>query len=327
MRRSILIRATALAGLLSVIGLPGSANAQEQPFPSRPIKLVVPYPPGAAIDNMARGFAQELAKKIKTPVVIENKPGAGTAIAALAVKSAPADGYTLMFQTENFLIAKLANPQLDYKATDFETITPLAKTSYTLIVPGQHNLRTLADLKAHAAKKGNELDLGSLGMGPSMYNVLGTALSRQLGVKANMVPYKGGMEALNAVMSGQIDGLFSTVSTSYIHKDNPRLHNLALASDGSRNPFFPDLPSFKDLGVKDVVFYSLFGLTIRADTPEAIKKTLKEATRQVADSEELKRFRRQISLEDYTGTLDKFNTDTKNTVEMLQRAYEHEQKR
>jgi tripartite-type tricarboxylate transporter receptor subunit TctC len=324
MHRSTWIRAAVLAGLSLALGTPGWA---QEPFPARPIKLIVPYPPGASTDNMARGFAQELSKALHPPVVVENTPGAGTAIAALALKAAPADGYTLLFETENIFSAKLANPGLAYEASDFETITPLAQTPYALVVPAEFQINTLDDLKAHAAKKNKELDFGTLGNGPTLYNVLSILLSQHLGVKPNLVPYKGGMEGITAVMAGQIDGYWSTVSLTYSQKDNAKLRTLALASDGSKNPFFPDVKSFKDLGMGDVVYYSRYGVAIRAGTPEAIRKQLKEVARRVSDSPELKQIRRQISLEDYTGTTEEFDAQTKASVQNLNTVYEQAQKR
>ncbi|MCL2831512.1 MAG: tripartite tricarboxylate transporter substrate binding protein [Betaproteobacteria bacterium] len=327
MRRSTLIGTIALAALLPLtLGFQGPAYAQ-QPFPSRPIKFIVPYPPGASTDNVARAFAQELSKELKTPVIVENRPGAGTAIGVLALKSQPADGYTLLFQTEGLFVSKLASPELGYEFSDFEVIAPLAQTPFTLIVPAQNQIKTLDDLKARATKRNNELDFGSLGLGANQYTVLSRILSQQLGVKPNMIPYKGGMEGLSAVMSGQIDAYLATVSLAYQQKDNPKIHILAPTSVGSANPLLPDVKSFKELGIKDMVSYSLYGVVVRSDTPEAIKAQLKQVARRVSDSEEMKQIRRQIALEDFPGTLDEFNAGVRNNIQMLQAAYEQERRR
>jgi len=326
MRRSTLIGATALAALLSLtVGFQGSAHA-EQPFPSRPIKFIVPYPPGASTDNVARAFAQELSKELKTPVIVENRPGAGNAVGALAFKQQPADGYTLMFQTTEVFASKLANPDLNYEFSDFEVIAPLSRTPFTLVVPAQNQIKTLDDLKARAAKKNNELDFGSLGLGANLYTMLSRTLSQQLGVKPNMIPYKGGVEGLTAVMSGQIDAYLATVGLTYQQKDSPKIHILAMTSDGSPNPFFPNVKSFKELGIKDMVFYSLYGVVVRPDTPEAIKKQLKQAAARVVNSEEMKRIRHQIALEDFPGTLNEFNIEMQHVVQRMQAAYAQEQK-
>jgi tripartite-type tricarboxylate transporter receptor subunit TctC len=128
-------------------------------------------------------------------------------------------------------------------------------------------------------------------------------------------------------MAGQIDAYWSTVSLTYSQKDNPKLRILALASDGSKNPFFPNVKSFNDLGMKDVVYYGLFGVAIRAGTPEAIRKQLKEVTRRVSDSDEMKKIRRQIAIEDYSGTVEAFDAQMQDSVRNLNLVYERYQKR
>jgi tripartite-type tricarboxylate transporter receptor subunit TctC len=286
---------------------------------------VVPYPPGASTDNMARAFAQELSKELKTPVVTENKPGAGTAIGALAVKGQPADGYTLLFQTEGLLVAKLTNPSLGYETSDFETVAALSKTPFVLAVPTQRQARTLDDLKALAATKNNELDFGTLGSEISQYAVLSHNLSQQLGVKEKMIYYKGGMEGITAVMAGEIDGYFATVSLTSSQKDNPKLTLLAVTSEGAPSKFLPNVKSFKELGIKDMTYNALYGISVLSATPEAIKKQLKEAARHVTDSDAVKQTRNQIALEEFSGTLQEFDAEQKRGVQMLYN-YAQEQK-
>jgi len=325
MRRSTLIRATALAGLLPALELGKLARAQ-QPFPSKVIKLIIPYMPGASTDQVARPFAQELSKELKTPVIVESRPGGGTSIGALALKSQPADGHTLLVQTGEMFATKLANPKLDYEFSDFEAIAPLSRTPLALVVPGQYQIKTLDDLKAHAAKKNNELDFGSLGLGANMYTMLSRTLSQYLGIKPNMILYKGGAQVIPALMTGEIDAYFPTVGLIYGQKDNPRLHVLALTSDGSKNAFFPNAKSFKELGIKDMVMYSYFGIAIRSDTPNDIKMKLKQAAIRISNSDEMKEARRQIALEDFPGTLDEFNAEMRSNIQKLEAAYMQEQK-
>lgn len=168
------------------VALPVPAFAQSG-FPSRPVKLVVPYPPGASTDNLSRAFAQELAKELGQPVVVENKPGAGTVIATQAVKNAPADGYTLLFQSDGFFSGKLSVPNAGYEYSDFEVVSPLAQTAYGLVTPASLQLATIADLAAHARKSG-EFTLGILGAPPNQYTILGESLAKGLGVKLRLIP-------------------------------------------------------------------------------------------------------------------------------------------
>lgn len=325
MKPTALFRSATLAAVLCTLFGMASPAYSQSPYPSKAIKFVVPYPPGASTDSMARAFAQELAKELKTPVVIENRPGGGNSVGALAVKGQPADGHTLLFQTGELYATKLANPGLGYEPGDFEIVTPLAITAFTLIVPAQLQIKTLDDLKARAAKKQGELDFGTLGLGANQYSMLSKTLSQHLGVKARMIPYKGGMEGVTATMTGEIDGYFATVGLTRGQKDNQKIHVLASTSEGS-NRFLPGVKSFKELGVKDMVFSSLYGVALRADTPDAIKTKLKEVTRRVTDSEELKKVRHQISLEEFPGTLDDFKSETQKNFLMLKTFYEQEGK-
>ncbi|WP_028602814.1 Bug family tripartite tricarboxylate transporter substrate binding protein [Ottowia thiooxydans] len=326
MRRSKFLRSALIASAIcTTFGMAAPVLAQGS-YPSKPIKFIVPYPPGASTDNMARAFAQELGKELKTTVVIENRPGGGTSIGALAVKGQPADGHTLFFHTGELAASKLANPGLAYVPSDFEVITPLAKTAFTLIVPTQFNIKTMDDLKAHAAKKQGELNFGTLGLGANQYSMLSRTLSQHLGVTATMIPYKGGMEGVTATMTGEIDAYYATVGLTRGQKDNNRIHVLATTGDGP-NKFLPGVKSFKELGVKDMVYYSLYGVAVRADTPEPIKAVLKDVTRRVTDSDELKKVRQQISLEDFAGTTDDFKMESQKNFLMLKAAYDQETKK
>ncbi|GAB3482924.1 tripartite tricarboxylate transporter substrate binding protein [Polaromonas eurypsychrophila] len=322
----IRVRALASAALLGLVSLPGAAWAQEI-FPSKTVKFIVPYPPGASTDSLARAFAQELAKELKGNVIVENKPGGGTTIGALAVKTLPADGHALLFQVDGLYNGKLAAPSVGYEYSDFEILSALAQTPYALVVPASLNIQRLEDLKAHAAKKNGEIDFGVLGMGANQYSILGRSLSKHLGVTPRMIPYKGGVEGVTAVMAGEIDAYFATVGLAHAQKDNPKLKFLALTSDAGKNKFFPSLKSFAELGVKDMVFKSLYGVAIRSNTPAGIKARLEQAVRKVADSEEMKKVRAQISLEDYPGSVESYRAEVQRNLQMYQAAQEQEPRR
>lgn len=325
MRRLTFVRAAALSAV-GVLGfLYGGVTALAQPaFPTKTIKFVVPYPPGASTDNMARAFAKELEKETKSTVIVENRPGGGTSVGAMAVKAQPADGHTLLFQTGELLATKLSNPKLAYEFEDFEIIAPLAQTPYVLVAPAQ--VKNLEDLKVRAASKKGELDFASLGLGVNHYSMLSRKVADHLGVRARMIPYKGGMEGITAVMTGEIDAYFATVGLTHSQKDNEKLHPLAVTGVGS-SQFLPGVKSFNELGVKDMVFNSYYGVAVRADTPEAIKSNLKQITLKVARSPVLQKVRSQISLEDFPGDLDAYKAETLRTFEMLKAAFEQEKGR
>ncbi len=316
------MRINFIAGILAVVAqlaMPSSASSQEQ-FPNKPLRIVVPYPPGASTDSMARALARELAKELKVSVLVENKPGGGTTIGALAVRNAPADGYTLLFQVDGLYSGKMAAPSVGYEFTDFEIIAPLAQTPFVLVVAASANIQTLDDLKKRAAAKNGELDFGTLGIGVNHYGILANNLSRHLGVTARMISYKGGVEGSIAVMSGEIDGYFATVSLASTLKANPRAKLLALTSEKGQNRFLPGLKSFAELGVPDMAFRSLYGVAIRAGTPPAIRARLEQAIQKVSELDDMKAARDSISLEEYVGSVDAYRKEVQANLRFYQAA-------
>jgi len=300
-------------------GLCAGALAQDV-FPSKTIKVVVPYPPGASTDGLARAFAQELAKEIKVNVIVENKPGGGTTIGALAVRNAPADGYTLLFQVDGLYNGKLASPSVGYEMSDFEILSPLGQTPYALVVPSKINVNNLEEYKAYAESKRGELTFGVLGNGVTSYSILSNNLSKALNVTPRLIPYKGGVEGVVAAMSGEIDGYFATVSLSYAQKDNPKIKLLGISSDSGKNRFLPNVKSFEDLGIKNMNLKSLYGVAVRSSTPTNIKVKLSKSIANVIETDDMKKARNTISLEEYPGSLTAYKAEVARNLQMYESA-------
>lgn len=300
------------AGLSAFSTMPSWAQAG---WPSRPLKLVVPYPPGASTDSLSRAFAQELSRELGQPVLVENRPGAATSIATLAVRNAPPDGYSMLFQTDGLYNAKIAVPQSAYEYADFDIISPLATTAYALLVPAARKVVSIEDLGAQAGKTG-DITFAILGVGPNQYTVLGDALARHLGVRSRTVPYKGGIEGLTAVMNGEVDAFFATVSLAYAQRANPKVRAVALTSAGGRNRFFPAMRSLSEMGVEGGVFRSLFGVAIRSGAPATVQARLQEAVAGVVASEPMAQARASLSLEAFDGTLADYKTEVENNLRM-----------
>jgi tripartite-type tricarboxylate transporter receptor subunit TctC len=300
-------------------GLCTGALAQDV-FPGKPIRVVVPYPPGASTDGLARAFAQELAKEIKVNVIVENKPGGGTTIGALAVRNAPADGYTLLFQVDGLYNGKLASPSVGYEMSDFEILSPLGQTPYALVVPSKINVNNLEEYKAYAESKKGELTFGVLGNGVTSYSILSNNLSKALNVTPRLIPYKGGVEGVVAAMSGEIDGYFATVSLSYAQKDNPKIKLLGISSDSGKNRFLPNVKSFEDLGIKNMNLKSLYGVAVRSSTPTNIKVKLSKSIANVIETDDMKKARNTISLEEYPGSLTAYKAEVARNLQMYESA-------
>ena len=289
-------------------------------YPSKPIRVVVPYPPGASTDGLARAFAQELAKELKTNVIVENKPGGGTTIGALAVKNAPADGYTLLFQVDGLYNGKLATPSVAYEMSDFEILSSLGQTPYALVVPSKINVSNLDELKVYAESRKGELTFGVLGNGVTSYSILATNLSKALNVMPRLRPYKGGVEGVVAAMSGDVDAYFATVSLAYAQRDNSKIKILGITSDSGRNRFLPNVKSFEDLGVKHMNLKSLYGVAIRANTAPAIKAKLIKSISNVIETDDMKKARSTISLEEFAGSLNEYKAEVMRNLQMYESA-------
>ncbi|MBB3178284.1 tripartite tricarboxylate transporter substrate binding protein [Variovorax sp. Sphag1AA] len=299
-RRALLGMAVFCAAASS---LPVAAQAQH--YPSKPLKLIVPYPPGAATDNIARAFGQELAKIVGQPVIVENRPGGGSSVGIVAAKGQPADGYTLLVRAEGFYSAKIATPTLAYEFSDFEILAPLAQSSYAFIVAADRGWKRLDDLKnAH-----REIDVGSLDLGVGVYSMLAARMARDMGIQYRAIPFKGGAEGLTAILAGQIDAYFTTIGTTQAVKDSPKVKVLATTGVPGSNNFLPGVKTFQELGLPNMAFSSSYSLNVRSDTPAPIKEQLSRAVQQALSSEAMKTARRQLYLEPYAGSVEDYKRD------------------
>ncbi|OZI55723.1 Bug family tripartite tricarboxylate transporter substrate binding protein [Bordetella genomosp. 1] len=299
LRRRLLLGGALISALLSV-----TAAAQSN-YPTKPVRLVVPYPPGAATDAISRAFAQQLGAIMGQPVVVENRPGAGSAIGITAVNSRPADGYTLLVHAEGFYSAKFTTPGAGYEFSDFEILAPLAQSSYAFIVPADRGWNRLEDLKG--VKR--ELDIGIADLGVGTYSMLATRLAAGLGVHYRPIPFKGGAEGLAAILGGQIDGYFTTLGTTQSVKDNPHVKVLAYTGRPGSTSHLPGVQTFAALGVPDMVFHSSYSVAVRTGIPEPVRAQLAAFVRQAASSEAMDRARRDLFLDGYDGTLDDYKRE------------------
>ena len=302
--------------VLGAAALALPAPAATPPFPSKPLKLIVPYPPGAATDNIARAFGQEFAKALGQPVVVENRPGGGSSVGIVAARGQPADGYTLLVRAEGFYSAKLATPAIGYEFPDFEIVAPLAQSSYAFIVAADRGWSRLDDLKG----AGREIDIGSLDLGVGVYSMLAARMAKDLGIRLRTIPFKGGSEGLNALLGGQIDAYFTTIGTTQSVKDSPKVKVLATTGRPGSESLLPGVKTFHALGLPDMAFSSSYSLNVRSDTPAPVKERLSRAAQQALASEALKDARRQLHLEAYAGSLADYRRDQARVLKEFEAA-------
>jgi tripartite-type tricarboxylate transporter receptor subunit TctC len=224
-----------------------------QTFPSKPIKLIIPFEAAGTSDTTGRLLAQKLEKVLKSTVIVENKAGANGAIGALAVKNATADGYTLLHTTPAVLINTLANKEIGYDV--FKDFTPLTVvgigTGYVMVINPRLPVKNLTEFIAYAKSKSDGVAFSTPGVGNALH-LAAEIFANKVGLKTLHVPFKGTSAALSAVIAGDVDFMIMppTIAHSYVSSGKV----LAVAFSGqNRSPDFPSVPTFKEAGLDDLV--------------------------------------------------------------------------
>ena len=273
---------TLLVALLATTGL---AHAQE--WPSRPISLIVSYPPGGTADLMARTVATPLGKLLGTSVVVENKPGASGQIAASYVAKANADGYTLMLDASSYSVNPSLFPKLPYDPNkDFKTLAVLAQYPNVLLVNPSFPAKSVKELVAMAKAKPNSISYASSGNG-SAQHLAGALFEVKTGVEMQHVPYKGGGPALNDVIGGQVPVFFGSVASTKQYVDSGKLNALAVTGK-KRASSMPSVPTMAEAGVPGYEVYEWNGIFAPAATPAPILIKLSDAISKVMQSPEVR---------------------------------------
>ncbi len=249
-------------------GVPAAAD-----FPSRPIRIVVPYAPGGASETMARLVADRMAAVLKQPVIIENRPGGGTVIGASVVAHAPADGYTLFVNASSFVINSHLISKLPYDPwKDFTPLTLAASNPHVLVTSNALGTRTLGEFLAVAKAKGNALSYGSFGNGSSGHLAF-ELLKKTYGFGMEHVPYKSTPQAMTDVIGGQIQAMLTDTPAAVPQAKAGKMMVLAIAAD-QRSPSLPDVPTFQEATGTRFVSRSWFGFLVKSGTPPEVQKLL-----------------------------------------------------
>jgi tripartite-type tricarboxylate transporter receptor subunit TctC len=268
MRRKFL---RALLGLsLAATGL--AAMAQDS-FPSRPIKLVVPYSAGGPADMLARTVADKLGPRLGQPVVVENKPGAGGHLGGELVARAPADGYTLMLGTIAHNGAVKLYKNLRYDPTkELQPVILIAESPSVLLVKDALPVKSVSELLALARSQPGKLSYGSAGNGSAMH--MAAELFRYMSkVDYVHVPYRGGAPAMADLLGGQIDMMFDSLGTAHAQIKTGKVRALAVTSR-TRNPSLPDVPTVAEAGVPGFDSVPWYTISAASGVPAAIVEKL-----------------------------------------------------
>jgi tripartite-type tricarboxylate transporter receptor subunit TctC len=262
-------------GLCALASLP--ARAQPAPYPTKPIRLVVGFAPGGAADYVARAMSDAFGKSLGQSVVVDNKPGNGSSIAAELVAKAPADGYTLLIASPSSISVNLAlNPKLPYTARDLAAVTKMTTSPLVLAVNPDTGINSVAELVAAAKKAPGKLNYSTSGNGSAPH--LGAALFSQItDTEMTHIPFRGGSLAIQSVMAGDTQLTFGTSPSVLPMATGGRLRALAV-STRDRSPLVPNLPGMREAGLPEYNLEFWYGMFAPANTPPAVLRKIYEAT-------------------------------------------------
>ncbi len=299
-RKFLALATTLIAGLATAFA------AAAQTYPTKPIRLVVPFPAGGATDLFARTVSQKLADRLGQPVVVDNKPGAGGTLGSDIVAKAPADGYTLLLSTSStHSIGPNLNPKIPYDAVrDFTPISHLGNAPSIMLVPNSSPAKTIKEWIDHARQNPGRLNYASSGNG-TIVHLTAELFKSQANLFVLHIPYRGTALAIPDLVSGKIDVLFDSLPTGLPHVKDGRLRALGVTS-AKRTPLAPDLPPISGVlpGYESVTWFGLFAP--RGLPAEMVQRLNAAASQVLADSDAIDRLTR-LGIEPVGGTPAQFS--------------------
>jgi len=258
-----------------------------QTYPSRPIRLVVPFPPGGSSDSVARVVVQKFSEGLGQPVVIENRPGVGGLLGSEAVAKAAPDGYTLLLGSVSSLAVAphmFANPKID-PGRDFAAIAPIMSSPLTVIARPTLPVSSIADLVLLARSKPGALNYGAAGVGTHVY-LVGELFKKQAGFDAVFVPFQGGAPTMAALLAGNIDYKFDVVNTTLTQARAGKVKVLAVTS-AKRVPLMPEVPTLAESGFPGIDATAWVGVVGPAGLPAGIVSRLNAEIGKAVSSRDL----------------------------------------
>lgn len=275
-----LMRAT--AGALLLLAAPLS---MAQAWPARPIRLVVPFPPGGLIDNMARLVGNRLAQELGQPVVIDNKPGAGGNVGAAEVARAPADGYTLLMASPALTISPAVYKNLPYQPSQLAPVALLGRVPNVLLVNPASGIGKVQDLVGRAKAKPGQLNYASNGNGTSLH-LSAELFKRRSETFITHVPYRGAAAAITALLSGEVDMMFDNLPSAIGQIQAGKLRALAVTT-AQRSTALPDVPTLAEAGMEGFNVSAWFGVAAPAGLPAPVATRLADALQKVVQQPEV----------------------------------------
>ncbi|MCW5259262.1 tripartite tricarboxylate transporter substrate binding protein [Verminephrobacter eiseniae] len=280
-------RRLALHGALAAALAPNLASAQNPTFPTDNVRLVVPYAAGGATDIVARAVTDKLNVRWDKPVVIDNKPGAGTTLAAAQVARGPGDGHLLYMTTSAHTISANLYKKLDYDPLkSFAPLTLIAKVPLVLVVRPSLNIKTLAEFTSYVRAHPDKAAYASPGNGTAQH-LTGEMFNTAMKTRMVHVPYRGDAPAITDLLGGSVDAMFATLTVVLPHIASGKLQAIALAN-GSRVEKVPNIPTFAEAGLKNFEAATWFGVLAPASLPKGLRERISQDIRAVVEQPDLR---------------------------------------
>ncbi|MCD0503276.1 tripartite tricarboxylate transporter substrate binding protein [Bordetella petrii] len=297
-----------LAALCAAAALVGGAPAAQAEYPERPINWVVPFPPGGAMDNIARTLGEAMGRQLDTSFVIENRAGAGGNIGAAAVARAKPDGYTILIVANGMAVNPALYPSLNYDPQgDFAPISLLAVVPNVLVTnPQRTGATSVADVIAKAKEKPGAYTFASAGVGTSIH-LAGELFVSMADIDMLHVPYKGSGPAVSDLLGGQVDYMFDSITSAKPHIDSGKLTALAVTT-AKRSKALPNLPTVAEAGLPGYELTPWFAAFAPAGTPPEIVAKLNASMRQALADPKVKATLDAIGAEPIGSTPDELKT-------------------
>lgn len=278
------------AWLIALAALCGAVQAQQpaSAYPHKPVKLVVPYAAGGSTDQLARAVAEQLGRALGQPVVVENKPGGNTIVAAEHVAKSPADGYTLfMGSSASLAVNPLLYSQLPYDPkADFVGISMLAASPLVLVVPQELPVKSVSEFIAYAKAKPGSMNYASVGNGNPLH-LAGELFKVSAGIDMTHVPYNGSSPALTALIGNQVQAMLDVVLTSNPHIKSGKLRALGVTGS-KRIPLLPEVPTVSESGLPGYEAGIWFAMVAPKATAPAIVQRLNQEVSKILKLPEMR---------------------------------------
>jgi tripartite-type tricarboxylate transporter receptor subunit TctC len=290
-----------------------SAAAQGPAYPTKPIRVVVPFTAGSTTDIIARAITDKLGASLGQQVIVDNRGGAGGTIGAAAVAHAAPDGYTLLIHSSSHTVSPSTFAKLPYDTLkDFAGVTPIATLPNVLVVSPAKNLRSVKELVDNARAKPGTLNFASAGQG-SATHLNAEKFKSQAGIDTTHIPFKGSPEAVNEVLAGRVEYYFSPIAPVLPQIREGRLLALAVGSP-KRSSALPDIPTTAEAGVPNSEFNFWIGMMAPAKTPREIVAKLHAEVQKALASEDVKERFAKLGAEVWTLPPEQFDQYIKEEV-------------